>query len=131
MCSVIKSWTLGLLIVMLSIDKSMPEDYSDTFQYTYDECRNHSSYCAGYIHGVSDGMSALFPYIFQLGEYQSKEFPLLGNTAPFRTFCIKDGTTYGAMTQAVINYGQQHPEIWSSDPWSGVFSALHETWPCK
>jgi hypothetical protein len=131
MGSVVKTWILTLFATLLSVEPSCAEGYRETFQYIYEQCRINSNYCDGYIHGVSDGMFAMFPYIFQLGEFEHKEFPLLGNRVSFRTFCIKDGTTYGAITQAVINYGQQHPEIWSSDAWSGVFSALHETWPCK
>jgi hypothetical protein len=45
--------------------------------------------------------------------------------------CGSDGLpSEKAMVEAVIDWGEKHPEHWSDQMIIGAALALHDTWPC-
>jgi hypothetical protein len=78
-------------------------------------------FCYGYISGIEDSLTAT-AHVFIANKDNPFEY--------WYATCIREGTTYDAAVQVVVNYGQRHPEDWSSASWSVVFDALHETWAC-
>jgi hypothetical protein len=105
-------------------------NYRYSFQHIYDECKTPTMYCLGYIEGIIDTINAtghVFAFADNLAEEKYKIRTLHFD---FYSICLGDAS-FGALAQAVVNWGQQHPERWSEDAWSGVHTAIHEKWPCK
>jgi hypothetical protein len=96
-------------------------EYEDSFRRLYDECVKQSVFCYGYLRGVSDTLSATLPAFVAHKNHWEFSYAT----------CIKPDITYGMIAQTIVNYGQQHTEVWSEGMWEGAFSAFHNAWPCR
>jgi hypothetical protein len=84
------------------------------FQFLYEQCKTPTDFCAGYVAGVGQMMS-------------------LTGAAHLTEYYICHGktiTSAGAMIQAVVNFDQQHPEMWAEEMIIPAGLALQKTWPC-
>ncbi len=87
------------------------------FQFLFQECKTPTEFCAGYVTGVGEMM-------WLTGASQSSD----------KTYAICPGRKLpsgAAMVQAVLNFGQAHPEMWSEEMVAPTILALQEVWPCK
>jgi hypothetical protein len=84
------------------------------FQFLYEQCQSRSTFCFAYISGVADMMWLNW----QVGA--ARELSL----------CNQNEANRKAMTQAVVNYGQQHPEKRADSMVMTTALALRQTWPC-
>jgi Rap1a immunity proteins len=84
------------------------------FQFLYEQCQSRSTFCFAYISGVGDMMW------------------LNGQAGAARelSLCNTSEASRKAMTQVVVNYGQQHPEKWADSMVLTTALALRQTWPC-
>jgi Rap1a immunity proteins len=86
------------------------------FQSLYELCTINAPFCMGYVSGVGHVMGLI-------GFTQHKGLVAI---------CTgQRGPSMNAMVQAVINYGHEHPEVWSEDMLTTTMFALRQTWPCR
>lgn len=83
------------------------------FQFLYEQCKTPTDFCIGYVSGVGQMMNISAAY------------------HPEYSIC-PDGPvpSAGAMVQAVLNFGQKHPEMWAEEMIIPTGLALQKTWPC-
>lgn len=109
--------SLGLVLTIAAYNTSAAGKNSVDpfpFQFLYEQCENQSTFCYAYISGVADMM-------WLNGQV---------STARELSLCNPEGESRKAITQAVVNYGQQHPEKWADDMVMTTALALRQTWPC-
>ncbi|HXP73453.1 MAG TPA: Rap1a/Tai family immunity protein [Stellaceae bacterium] len=82
--------------------------------------------CAAYVAGVSDAMMTNAATIKTSGD--PKLFDAL---APF-SMCVAGDIvpTYGDRLEVFKHWAETHPELWGEPTYSGVMSAMRETWHC-
>jgi Rap1a immunity proteins len=103
----------------LSLSPALANDTN--VQSLYDACRKGEgtqefALCVGYVSGIGDMLQVLGS--------ATKEHP------DFQPFAICGDASYGAMTQAFINWVQNNPREWTESRLLGVVRALRENWPC-
>jgi hypothetical protein len=109
--------SLGLIATIAAYDTSAGSTNNVDpfqFQFLYEQCESQSTFCFAYISGVADMMW------------------LNGQVGAARelSLCNPEKASRKAITQAVVNYGQQHPEKWTDNMVMTTAIALRETWPC-
>lgn len=103
----------AMAILLTTSSHSLADEGS--FEYLYDLCLQSAPFCLGYVSGVGHVMG------------------LIGYAGLQRGFSIctgQLGPTRTAMVQAVVNYGREHPEIWSDGMLTSTMTALKASWPC-
>lgn len=84
------------------------------FQFLYEQCKSDTDFCIGYVSGIGHMMALT-------GAARSSEYSMCpGKTIP----------SAAAMIQAVLNFGEKHPEMWDEEMIIPAGLALQETWPC-
>jgi hypothetical protein len=99
---------------------SLPLEKSQTVQGLYEWCKAPSnsdlySLCLAYLAGGGD-------YAYVVG--RARKDLVYGACAP-------DGTSYGALARAFVNWTERHPEELQTVRVIGVARALTELWPCR
>jgi hypothetical protein len=104
---------------------SLPADSAELInvQSLYRDCQAPESsalwgLCMGYVSGVG---SALLIVGFAERQHPDQNYSPLA---------ICGEMSNGAMVQAFINWAKKNPREWTKSQFSGVATALTETWPC-
>jgi hypothetical protein len=117
--------TLPLISLLLlggaaSADQGAHKGY--TIHDLYMQCTSTDlavsrAYCAGYIDGVGNAMTAA-------------ETITAGKNLNLG-WCAEPGVTTEQAVQVFKNWHDKHPEFWNKPKELGVIAALQESWPCK
>jgi Rap1a immunity proteins len=89
-------------------------------QGLYNSCKSplgsgERTFCLGYISGIADQLS-------WMGENKAQHPEIAA---------ICGQPSYGAMTQAFVNFAEKNPQTWGLHRIVGVVTALQLNWPCK
>jgi len=92
------------------------------FQFLFEQCEASADFCVGYVSGVGHVM-ALIGSIDKSNPSVSEPYDI----------CPSGGVSPSAkaMIQAVMNFGRNHPEMWSYTMIVPTAMALSQTWPCR
>src|SRR5580704_9505393 len=109
---------LILMAPVCAIAQTPSVDPSQKVQGLYDNCKNSlgsddRTFCYAYISGIGDQLS-------WMGESHAQHPDIAA---------ICGHPSYGAMTQAFINFAEQNPKAWDWPRIVGVVAALQVNWP--
>jgi hypothetical protein len=112
---------IAVLLVALAMSPGQQAiaESNPTFQFQslYEQCKTPTEFCVGYVSGVGHMMS-----MTGADQHSDKTYSICPeHYAP----------SAAAMIQAVLNFGQQHPEMWSDEMVIPAGLALQQAWPCK
>jgi hypothetical protein len=111
-----------ILFVMFTacMPVSAAKDDESTFQFLYHECLEKTEFCIGYVTGAGQVMAMV--------GHES----LTNRVYSIFSLCSGQVTpTSEAMIQSVVNFGREHPDMWSEYILIGATAALRQTWPCR
>ncbi|MER9171214.1 hypothetical protein NKI12_28575 [Mesorhizobium australicum] len=120
----------ALLTLFLGYANMPPAAAADidpnSVEYLLSQCSATSAIevagCRNYIAGVAD----MVGFTHEVMKMENLE------SAVLTTYCPgEEGLSYGAMSQAFVNWAKKHPETWQKPKFGGAIDALVETWPCR
>ena len=120
--------SIFILTVVIGVIEGCPalarsnSDDPQNFQILYEDCKAESrgDFCLGFVMAAGEMM-------FWVSRLQP---PVNQEQIPYACAASSVAPSPGAMIQAVINWGEKHPEHWADDMLVATGLALKATWPC-